>query len=96
MASINVNGTSFTLAQLNALSGTPQTVNTGEGAITLTNYVAATGVLSYSYSITAPQTITGISVLDSFNITVTDQRQQSLTTALHRPGNTPHPENPSC
>ncbi|MEX6504722.1 VCBS domain-containing protein, partial [Pseudomonas zhanjiangensis] len=53
IASVTVGGSTFSLAQLLALSTTNQVVNTGEGNLTLTNYNAATGVVSYSYTLSA-------------------------------------------
>jgi hypothetical protein len=73
LSSIDFGATHLTLAQLNALGTTPQTIATANGAMTLTGFNAATGVISYSYAITAPQTAAGASVLDSgLTITVHD------------------------
>ncbi|WP_157964648.1 VCBS domain-containing protein, partial [Algibacillus agarilyticus] len=75
VASINVGGTDVSLAELNALSGTPQVINTGEGNITLTDYAADTGVVSYSYTLSAAQThdknTNDTSITDSIALSVT-------------------------
>ena len=51
---IVIGGTSYTLAQMQAFNGT-QTVNTGEGVLTLTGYsgTATSGTVSYSYTVSA-------------------------------------------
>jgi VCBS repeat-containing protein len=51
---IVIGGTSYTLAQMQAFNGT-QTVNTGEGVLTLTGYSgsATSGSVSYSYTVSA-------------------------------------------
>ncbi|TIQ38096.1 MAG: hypothetical protein E5X48_03590, partial [Mesorhizobium sp.] len=51
---IVIGGTTFTLAQIQAFNGT-QTVNTGEGILTLTGYSgdAHSGTVSYSYTLSA-------------------------------------------
>ncbi|WP_281405468.1 MULTISPECIES: VCBS domain-containing protein [unclassified Mesorhizobium] len=51
---IVIGGTSFTLAQIQGFNGT-QTVNTGEGILTLTGYTgdAHSGTVAYSYTLTA-------------------------------------------
>ncbi|MBC3883501.1 hypothetical protein H8K35_19105, partial [Undibacterium sp. LX40W] len=48
LASITVGGTNVTLAQLNALGGTPITITTGKGSLVLTGYNSSTGVVSYT------------------------------------------------
>ncbi|GLV25702.1 VCBS domain-containing protein [Sphingobium sp. Cam5-1] len=53
IASITVGGTSFTLAQMQAFGTTNGVVNTGEGTLLLTGYNAATGAVSYSYTLLA-------------------------------------------
>jgi hypothetical protein len=73
VVSMNFGGTVVSLAQLNAATvGAPITINTGEGTLSITGFTAATGVLNYTYSISAAQNVAGASVLDSLNITVTD------------------------
>jgi VCBS repeat-containing protein len=49
-----IGGTTFTLAQVQAFNGT-QTVNTGEGVLTLTGYSGNSfgGTISYSYTLSA-------------------------------------------
>ncbi|AWC21143.1 Poly(beta-D-mannuronate) C5 epimerase 2 [Aminobacter sp. MSH1] len=58
-------------------------VNTGEGSLTITGYNAATGVVSYSYALTAPQTHTGqgagAPVTDTIPISVTDATGDTVT-----------------
>ena len=51
---IVIGGTSFTLAQIQGFNGT-QTVNTGEGVLTLTGYTgdAHSGTVAYSYTLSA-------------------------------------------
>jgi VCBS repeat-containing protein len=56
VSSIDFGSTSLTLAQLNALGTTPKTIATPDGTMTLTGYNPSTGVISYTYAITAPQT----------------------------------------
>jgi VCBS repeat-containing protein len=63
LKSVTVGGSSFTLAQLQALGTTPQTVNTTDGTIVLTGFTPVTvngivtgGSLSYSYTLKAPIT----------------------------------------
>ena len=51
LASIAVGGTTVTASQLNALGTTPVVIDTGEGTLTLSGYVAGTGTLSYSYTL---------------------------------------------
>jgi large repetitive protein len=72
LASIDFGGTAVTLAQLNALGTTPVTIATPDGILTLTGYNATTGVISYSYAISAPQTAPGTSVADSITVVVHD------------------------
>jgi len=52
---IVVGGTTISYAQLTALAGTNQVINTGEGTLTLTGYTggAAGGSVSYSYVVNA-------------------------------------------
>ncbi|HHP5407478.1 TPA: hypothetical protein ACSCWH_004431, partial [Aeromonas veronii] len=49
-----IGGTSYTLAQLQGFNGS-QTVNTGEGVLTLLGYsgTASSGTVSYSYTLSA-------------------------------------------
>ncbi|QND58626.1 hypothetical protein HB778_20040 [Mesorhizobium huakuii] len=51
---IVIGGTTFTMAQIQGFNGT-QTVNTGEGVLTLTGYTgdAHSGTVAYSYTLTA-------------------------------------------
>ncbi|MDP2681000.1 MAG: Ig-like domain-containing protein, partial [Rhodoferax sp.] len=58
IANITVGGTTVSLAALNALGTTPISINTAQGAITLTGYVgnATNGTLAYSYTLGQQQT----------------------------------------
>ncbi|WP_340264332.1 beta strand repeat-containing protein, partial [Sphingobium mellinum] len=53
IANIVVGGTTFTLAEMQAFAATNGVVDTGEGTLRLTGYTAATGVVSYSYTLAA-------------------------------------------
>ncbi|WP_222611281.1 MULTISPECIES: Ig-like domain-containing protein [Undibacterium] len=70
LASITVGGTNVTLAQLNALGGTPITITTGKGSLVLTGYNSGTGVVSYTYD-PAVQSANS-DVTDSITVAVTD------------------------
>ncbi len=73
LASVNIGGTTLTAAQLATLAGSPVTINTGEGNLTLTNFNAGTGVLDYSYTLLAAQNQPGASdSFDSIALSVTD------------------------
>ncbi len=54
ISNVVIGGTSFSLAQVQAFNGS-QTVNTGEGVLTLTGYsgTASGGTVSYSYTLSA-------------------------------------------
>ena len=72
---MNIGGVVFTAAQL----ATPaylaaNTVNTGEGTLTLTAFNAGTGALSYSYTLNAAQNQPGATQsIDAVSLSVTDQ-----------------------
>ena len=53
IANIVVGGKSFTLSEMQAFATTNGVVNTGEGELRLTGYNAASGVVSYSYTLLA-------------------------------------------
>ena len=73
LSSITVGGTTLTGAQLAALSGTPVTINTGEGSLVLTGYNAGTGALSYTYTLLAAQNQQGATEsVDSIALSVLD------------------------
>ncbi|MDT0513189.1 MULTISPECIES: VCBS domain-containing protein, partial [unclassified Halomonas] len=67
LQSITVGGQSFTLAQLNALATTPQTVAVDGGTLELTDFTASSsvggvptaGALDYTYTLTDEQTHSG-------------------------------------
>ena len=70
---IVVGGTTVTTAQLATLGTTPIVINTGEGNLTLTGYNAGTGVLSYSYTLSAAQSQPGATESsDTIALTVND------------------------
>ncbi|MCC2655564.1 MAG: hypothetical protein K0Q76_672 [Panacagrimonas sp.] len=70
IATVVIGGTVFTLAQVQAFNGT-QTVNTGQGVLTLTGYTgnAQGGTINYSYTLSA--TIDNDSVVPTGNDAVT-------------------------
>ena len=71
VASLTVESTTLTVAQLNNLSTTPVTLTTANGTLTLTNYAAGSGVVSYQYTlVTAPTS--GSPVSDNFQVAFTD------------------------
>ncbi|WP_299181080.1 retention module-containing protein, partial [uncultured Neptuniibacter sp.] len=75
---VTIGGTDFTLAEVEAFDGS-QTVNTGQGVLTLMNYAA--GTITYNYALSAtidndsatpisPETVDGDSYLDVVTIEV--------------------------
>ena len=83
LASIDFGATNVTLAQLTAATaGAPVVVNTPDGTMSLTGYNAGTGVISYTYAITAPQNVSGASVADSLAITVHDGASLTASTTF--------------
>ena len=72
LVSMDFGGQIVTLAQLNALPGTPVNINTGEGLLQLTAFDAASGLINYTYSISGPQSVNAADVLDTLAITVLD------------------------
>ena len=72
LASIDFGGTNVTLSQLSAASSThPVVIATPDGTLSITGYNVGTGVLDYTYAISAPVTAAG-NVTDSIAITVHD------------------------
>ena len=73
LQSVTIAGTLVSAAQLTALGTTPVVINTGEGNLTLTGFNAATGALSYSYTLSAAQSqpLASESV-DTISLVVTD------------------------
>ena len=65
----------LTLDRLAGLAGNPLTLTTSKGTLTLTNYDAATGKVSYTYQTSGAQQHTGddTNVQDHFTVTVEDQ-----------------------
>ena len=93
IANIVIGGTTFTLAQLQAFNGT-QTVNTGQGILTLTNYVgdAMGGTVNYSYTLSAP--INNATFVPSGNDTVDPTGfNDSVTLTIHGIGGTTASDN---
>jgi VCBS repeat-containing protein len=69
--SITVGGLVLSGAQLAALAGAPQTINTGVGTLTLTGYNAGTGVLSFTYTLNGAQNQPGATeTVDSIALSV--------------------------
>ncbi|CDX43060.1 putative Outer membrane adhesin like proteiin [Mesorhizobium sp. SOD10] len=88
-----IGGTTFTLAQIQAFNGT-QTVNTGEGILTLTGYSgdAHSGTISYSYTLSA--TIDNDSKVPSGNDTVDGSGfNDSVALTVHGAGGTTASDN---
>ncbi|RIX69402.1 VCBS domain-containing protein, partial [Acidovorax cavernicola] len=83
VASINVGGTTITLAQLQGLSpGSPLVINTPSGQLTLTGFTGTTlpngvvtgGTVDYSFTLGAAQTHSGgAEVTEAIALTVTDR-----------------------
>ncbi|MBB4574637.1 VCBS domain-containing protein [Rhizobium lentis] len=88
LASIDVGGTSVTLAQLQGLDSTPIAIDTGAGILTLTGFTPATGVptsgtLTYSYVLKAAQNqAAATESLDQIALTVTDAGGDNSTGTL--------------
>ena len=80
LRSFQVEGTSFTLAQLQALATTPQSVDTGEGLLVLTAFTPTTvgglvvgGDVAYSYTLKAALGQPGATAsVDTLALSVTD------------------------
>ncbi len=58
LTSVKIGGLTLTVAQLQALSGSPQVIDTGEGTLTLTGFSGTgsaplSGVISYTYTLKA-------------------------------------------
>ncbi|MFO1264312.1 MAG: retention module-containing protein [Rhodoferax sp.] len=74
VASIDIGSTNITAAQLAVATPTaPINISTPDGVLSITNYTS--GTLSYTYTISAPQTgpnAASTNVVDSVNITVHD------------------------
>jgi VCBS repeat-containing protein len=73
LQSVTIGGTLVSAAQLTALGTIPVVINTGEGNLTLTGFNAATGALSYSYTLNAAQSQIGATEsVDTISLVVTD------------------------
>jgi VCBS repeat-containing protein len=73
LQSVTIGGTLVSAAQLTALGTIPVVINTGEGSLTLTGFNAATGALSYSYTLNAAQSQIGATEsVDTISLVVTD------------------------
>lgn len=83
IASVNIGGTSLTLAQLNALATTPVTINTPQGTLVLTGYTGngTQGTVNYTYTLKTPVSngIGVTEVLENIAISVTDANAVPLT-----------------
>ncbi|TBW10116.1 type I secretion C-terminal target domain-containing protein, partial [Azotobacter chroococcum subsp. isscasi] len=84
IASLQIAGTTLTLAQLQALAGTPVTIDSARGLLTLTGFDGATGEISYSYQVDGAQNHSAgdASVLDSFALLLTDANGQTASDSL--------------
>ncbi|MEE4465101.1 VCBS domain-containing protein, partial [Azotobacter chroococcum] len=74
IASLQIAGTTLTLAQLQALGSTPVTLDNARGLLTLTGFDGATGEISYRYAVDGAQDHSAgdASVLDAFALLLTD------------------------
>ena len=72
--------TTLTLAQLNALSGSPLVITTANGTLTLTNFDSATGQLSYQYTLTTPPN-SAVAVTDDFKVSLIDNGGANTSSA---------------
>jgi VCBS repeat-containing protein len=90
MASVSLGGTTFTVAELAGFSvGSPSvTIDTGEGLLTITGFTITSGpadaptagTLTYSYTLKAAQTQTGLTeTTDSIPLVVTDATSSHAT-----------------
>ncbi|NHN78734.1 calcium-binding protein, partial [Azotobacter chroococcum] len=84
IASLQIAGTTLTLAQLQALAGTPVTIDSARGLLTLTGFDGATGEISYSYQVDGAQNHSAgdASVIDSFALLLTDANGQTASDSL--------------
>ncbi len=73
LVSLSVDGQTFTEAQLLAATGgSPQTVTTSLGTLSITDYNATTGVVSYSYTLSANADHSGGTATESIALVATD------------------------
>ncbi|MES2583292.1 MAG: retention module-containing protein, partial [Pseudomonadota bacterium] len=83
LASIIIGGTTVTAGQLGALGSTPVVIDTGEGTLTLTGYTAATGALSYGYTLKTELGQAGATEsTDTISLSVTDMGGDTNTGTL--------------
>ncbi|MBT0962439.1 retention module-containing protein, partial [Denitromonas iodatirespirans] len=89
LSAITLDGTTVTVAELNALGTTPVSINTGEGTLVLTGYDATTGTVSYSYDPNVQDHSTGpvvdaisVSVVDTLGRTVSDSIDIQITDSV--------------
>ncbi|MDX1722918.1 MAG: retention module-containing protein, partial [Pseudomonas sp.] len=83
IASISVDGTTLTLAQLNDLVANPAAaIDTGEGSLKITSFNAATGVVSYSYDPSVLSHTNSAAIVDSIVINVLDSNNVSRSDSL--------------
>ncbi|TBW09946.1 retention module-containing protein, partial [Azotobacter chroococcum] len=82
IVSLQIAGTTLTLAQLQALGSTPVTLDTAKGLLTLTGFDGST--VSYNYAVDGAQDhgAGDASVLDSFALLLTDANGQTASDSL--------------
>ena len=79
---VTIGTTTLTLAQLNGLSGTPVSINTGEGTLKLTGFDAATGKVSYTYDPNVQSNTNNADVIDSISVVVKDNNNVTASDTL--------------
>ncbi len=84
LTSLSVGGTTISAAALAASGTTPITIATTNGAITINGYNAATGTVSYSYTLASSANHSGGTVTDGIGLILTDVdgNSQSATLAI--------------
>ena len=80
IASLQIDSTTLTLAQLLASDVTPQTVVSARGILVINGYNPGTGVVSYHYTLTSPAS-SGAPISDNFALTLTDVQDGNTSTA---------------
>ena len=83
LSKITVAGTDVSLAQLNAASGSPITIVTGKGSLTITGFNSGTGEVTYSYDPSGSSKDHSLGdVTDAVTIGVTDILNQTASGTL--------------
>ena len=82
ITSLDIAGTTLTLAQLDATDSTPVTITGADGDLSITGFDPATGVVSYSYTLTGEADHSGGNVIDGFALTLTDNDGDTQTGTL--------------